>query len=83
MTDRVWKFNSDLLTGPCIGVVFELELLLLPVYVLCTINFDLTIDSNYCDKPYAAFISTTSLVWIGSLFKYEYLSHQETINIIW
>ena len=28
------NFNSDLSTGPCIGVGFERKFLLLPVYVL-------------------------------------------------
>ena len=58
------KFKSYLWTGPYMGVGFERKLLLLPVYVLCTIYFDLNIDLNNLDEPCAAFISATSLVWI-------------------
>ena len=61
---------SDLLTGPCIGDVFEYKLLLIPVYMLCQIYFDLTLYQNDPDEPYEAFTSIESLVWIGSLLKY-------------
>ena len=69
--------------GPGIGVGFEHRLLLLPVYVLCPIYFEQNLDPNDPDEKYAALISTTSLVWIILLSKYEYLPHQETINLVW
>ena len=56
------KFNPNLLTDPCIGVGFERKLLLLPVYVLCQIDVDLTIYPYYSDETYSAFISKTPLV---------------------
>ena len=40
------NFNTDLLTGSYIGVVFEQKRVLLPVYVLFTIHFHLTLDPN-------------------------------------
>ena len=50
------------LTGTFIGVGIDRKLLLLRVYVLCPIYFYLTLDPNDPDEPYAALISTTSLV---------------------
>ena len=38
------------------GVGFEQKLLLLPVYVLCPIDFNFTLDPNYPDESYAAVI---------------------------
>ena len=56
------KLKSDLLTGTCIGVGFEQKLILLTIYVLCKIHFDVTIDPNYPDEPYASLTSTAPFV---------------------
>ena len=42
--------------GPWIGAGFEKQISLLLVYVLCTIDLDLTIDPNDTDEPYVAVI---------------------------
>ena len=76
------QLKPYLWTGPCIGVGFEWELILLPIYMLCPIYLKLTLDPNYPDEPYALFISSISPIWIDSLIKHEYLPHQETMNIL-
>ena len=38
-------------TGPLIDVGIEHKLLLMPVYMLCPIYLDLTLDPNYPDEP--------------------------------
>ena len=76
------KYKPGILTGPCINVGFEWELLLLPVYVICQIDYEPTIDKNDYDEAYVVFINITSLVWIGLLLKYEYLLHQETTYLV-
>ena len=48
--------------GPRIGAGFQRKLILLPVYVLCPIYFDLTIDPNDTDEPYAAVIISISTI---------------------
>ena len=56
------KFSSDLITGPCFGVCLEQEFILLPIFVLFSIYFDLNIDQNEPDEQYAVLLSTTSLI---------------------
>ena len=46
------------------AIYFERKLVILPVYELCPIYFDLTIDPNDPDEQYTAFMSTESLIWI-------------------
>ena len=70
-------------TGPYIGVGFEHKKLLLPVYALCPIYLDLTLNPNNPNKPYAVVIISFLPILIGSLFKYEYVPHQETMNLLW
>ena len=48
--------KSDLWTGTYIGAGFEQKLFFLPLYVLCTIDLDLTVYPNDPDEPYATFI---------------------------
>ena len=62
-------------TGPLISVGFERKLLIMPVYVLCPIDLDLTIDPNDNDEPYAAVIISVSPILICSLLKYELFPH--------
>ena len=45
------KIQPYLWNGPFIGVGFERKLLLQPVYVLCPIYFDLTLDPKNPDEP--------------------------------
>ena len=52
------------------------------MYVLRIIDFDLTLHSNDYDERYASFISTIYLVLIYSVEKYEYLLHQEHMNLV-
>ena len=54
----------------------ELKFVLLLVYVSCPIHFDQSIDPNYPDETYTKFTSTTSLILISLLLKYESLTHQ-------
>ena len=82
MTPQVWNFNWDLWSGPCIGVGFEYKLLLLPVYTLFPIDFELTGYPIGPNESYASFISTTSIVSIFSLLKYKYHPHQVTIIMV-
>ena len=67
------NFKPYLLSGPCIGLTFERNIILLHVYVLCPIYIYQTLDPNNPDETYVAFISKTSLVWICLWLKYEYL----------
>ena len=46
-------------------------------------KYDLwTVDTNDPGELYSTCISTTSLVWIYSILKYESVPHQETMNIL-
>ena len=44
---------------------------------------DLSLDPNDTDEPYEALITTTSLILICFLLKYESLPHQDTLDILW
>ena len=44
--------------------------------------FDLTSDQNSPDEPYIAFIRSTSLTRICSLLEYEYVTNQDTMNVV-
>ena len=58
----------------------------IPLYTFIRVmatSFYPTIDPNDPDEPYLSFISTTALIWIRSLLKYEYITHQETMNLEW
>ena len=68
--------------GPQIGAGFQRKLLLLPVYVLCPIYFDLTIYPNDTDEPYAAVIISISTILNCSWFKYEHFPHQDTMTLL-
>ena len=46
------RSNSDILTGPYIGVIFEQKSLAPHVYVLCPIYLDLSIEPNYHGELY-------------------------------
>ena len=43
---------------------------------------DLTIDPNDTDEPYAEVIISISPIWIGSLLKYELVTHHDSTNIL-
>ena len=45
-------------------LVFERKLPLMPVYVLCPIDLDLTFDPNDPDEPYSEVIISTSPICI-------------------
>ena len=45
-------------------LVFERKLPLMPVYVLCPIDLDLTFDPNDPDEPYSEAIISTSPICI-------------------
>ena len=83
MSYWAWQYNFDLWTVTCIGVGFEHNLLLITVYMLRNIYFDRNFDPNYTDEPNAIFITSTLLIRIFKWSKYEYLPHQNTMNILW
>ena len=63
-------------------VFYERKIILLPVYVLCTIYLDLTLDSNDPDEPYAEVVISISPILICSFLKYESVTYHETINLL-
>ena len=69
-------------TVPWIGVGSQHKLLLLTVYVLCTIYLNLTINPNDHDEPYATVVISISPIWVCSLLKYESDTHQEIMNLL-
>ena len=48
-------------TGPCIGIGFEGKLLLMPVYVSCSIYLDLALDPNDPVELYAVGLPICSI----------------------
>ena len=64
------------------GVGFKRKLFILTVYVLCTIYLNLNIYPNNTDEPYVAVIISISPILISSLFKYESVPYNETMNIL-
>ena len=70
---------------PCIGVGFEQKLLILPVYVLCTIYLDLTLDPNDPNEPNVEVIILISPQFFYSLarkiyYLYELMFLDETAS---